>query len=47
MLLQRKIEEVMLQRLAERHIDNVLFYGAIAISTLVGTVLFSALSTVP
>jgi hypothetical protein len=40
-------EDVMLQKLSERHFNSVLLYGAIAISALVGTALFSALSTVP
>ena len=40
-------EDVMLQKLSERHFDTVLLYGAIAISALVGTALFSALSAVP
>ncbi len=40
-------EDVMLQKLSERHFNSVLFYGAIAISALVGTALFSALSAVP
>ena len=42
-----RVEDVMLQKLSERHFNSVLFYGAIAISALVGTALFSALSTVP
>ncbi len=42
-----RVEEVMLQKLSERHFNSVLLYGAIAISALVGTALFSALSTVP
>jgi hypothetical protein len=37
----------MLQKLSERHFNSVLLYGAIAISALVGTALFSALATVP
>ena len=36
----------MLQKFSERHFNSVLFYGAIAISALVGTALYSALSTV-
>jgi hypothetical protein len=48
MLLQIEMsEDVMLQKLSDRHFNSVLLYGAIAISALVGTALFSALSTVP
>ena len=42
-----RVEDVMLQKLSERRFNSVLFYGAIAISALVGTALFSALSAVP
>ena len=48
MLLQIEMsEDVMLQKLSARQFETVLFYGAIAVSAFVGTVLFSALSTVP
>lgn len=42
-----RVEDVMLQKLSERHFNSVLLYGAIAISALVGTALFSALASVP
>ena len=42
-----RVEDVMLQKLSERHFNSVLFYGAIAISALAGSALFSVLSAVP
>jgi hypothetical protein len=39
-------EDVMLQKLSEHHFNSALLYGAIAISALVGTALFSALASV-
>jgi hypothetical protein len=37
----------MLQKLSERHFNSVLLYGAIAVTALAATALFSALASVP